>query len=64
MAHPNVELALEVRRCINEKDSERASVLAISPKRKGFVIPSQSEGTLFELTPKGKDFLSKWLGAK
>lgn len=60
MAHPNQDLAIEIYRCIKETDSEKAGVLAISPKRKGFVIPAKEAGK-FELTPKGTEFCRKWL---
>lgn len=59
MAHPNVEQAIEVYQCIHSKDAERASVLAISPKRKGFVVPNPD--ATFTLTPKGEEFCKKWL---
>lgn len=53
MAHPNADLAREIKSVVNTDNETNAR----NGLRKGFLLASPSG---YVLTPKGADFVAKW----
>jgi hypothetical protein len=59
MSHPNVDLASEIVKCTRAVDLDSVEVLAVSGKRKGFLL-LDSKTNRYVLTAKGQEFVAKW----